>query len=334
MKLRFGKHRFFGHKKDKFKDKDFYFTAKPGVTIRDLVNFADYLYTPANQTDSSCVGQTFRSYAKGLAKLFGVPETFSSTWIYNLARWLEGTLTSDEGCYPRDALDMLIKKGFLPESYWPYNGFDTTSPPSKFDPYAAQWPVLTAPDLPQLGFYRVVGGAEGIFQALSDAQDSIDAGTPEFVFVAIGIPWPDKWMDTPDSGLLPLIKLSDSIAGGHMILLYAGDFSKGLLYLQNSWGVDWGVYPLGKTEGDKGCCFIEAENFDIFKQLGGYDAQIVKVKWPTTVPEPTPTPTPIPEPVPTPIQLRARLQGSITGGQSWSTIFDIGFGNLWQRRKK
>jgi hypothetical protein len=282
----------FGWKKDRFKGKDRLLAVKPGVKVRDLVNFADYLYTPAYQTDSSCVGQTFRSYAKGLAKLFGVPETFSSTWIYNLARWLEGTLMSDEGCFPRDALDMLIKKGFLPEKLWPYKGFDTTSPPSKFDPEAAKWPVLTAPDVPQsLGFYRVTGGAEGIYQALSDAQVAIEAGKPEFVFVAIGIPWPDKWMSCPKSGLLPKMKTSDSLAGGHMILVYAGDYKRGLIYKQNSWG-NWGVYPLGKTKGDKGCCIIEAENFEVFKKLGGYDAQIVKVKW-GAQPEPVPEPEPI-----------------------------------------
>lgn len=276
-----------GWRKDKFKGKDLIFAAKPGAPVRDLINFADFLYTPAYQTDNSCVGQTFRTVAKGLAKLFGIPETFSATWIYNLARWLEGTLLSDEGCYPRNALDMLLKKGFLPEKFWPYKGSDKTSPPSKFDPEAAKWPLLSAPDIPQsIGFYRVIGGAEGIFQALSAAQDAIDASKPEFIFVAIGIPWPDKWMSCPKSGVLPKMKTSDYLAGGHMITVYAGNYKKGLIYLQNSWG-SWGVYPLGKTSGDTGCCIIEAENFGVFKKVGGYDAQIVKVKW-GAQPEPEP----------------------------------------------
>lgn len=308
----------FGWNKDKYKDKDFIFTAKPKVAVRNLVNFVDYLYTPAYQEDSSCVGQTFRSNANGLAKLFGVPEMFSATWIYNLARWLEGTLAYDDGCWPRDALDMLIKKGFLPELLWPYEGFDSTSPPSKFDPEAAKWPVLMAPDVTQsLGFYRVTNGAEGIFQALSAAQDAIEAGKPEFIFAAIGIPWPEKWLDPPTSGMLPTIKVSDYIAGGHMILVYASDYKKGLFYLQNSWGEDWGTYPLGKAKGDRGCCIIEAESFETFKKLGGYDAQVVKVSWggqePPTPPEPEPEPTK---------KFGVRAQYT-TDGENWNKILEL-----------
>lgn len=218
----------------------------------------------------SCVGNALALLLSGLAKAFKVYRgQFSRTWIYNGARFLEGELPYDVGCYPRSALKWLVQKGALPEALWPYDPtrLDKKSPPSHLEPEAAKWPVFS--------FERITGGALGISSALADGN-----------LVALGCPWPDNWMATDPAGNLAKVQDSTPAAGGHEILLYGYDSIDQVFLFQNSWGADWGKAGRGR---------MPMASISFFNAQGGYDAHIVHVEWqagpgpdPETPPDPKP----------------------------------------------
>lgn len=218
----------------------------------------------------SCVGFGVGAnlYAQALIDGLEPGEWFSPTWIYNGARFLEGTLMNDVGCYPRSALKWLGDKGALLEHLWPYNPnrLDTRTPPSDLNPEAARWPVLS--------YTRVVGGAAGIASALAE-------GKP----VSVGTPWYDKWMFTGPDGKLAAITEQDHPAGGHETVIYGYDALEQVFLFQNSWGTDWAKAGRAK---------MPMQAFSIFTAHGGYDAYTIDVNWDGTQPPP-PKPKRLPD---------------------------------------
>ncbi len=260
-----------GWKKDKFDHRDFKhkITAPEQVPDNDMLDKLPAVRQQGNL--GSCVGFGIGGNLTACAMQAKVDtEWFSPTWIYNWARAVEGTLSYDEGCEPRDALDMLLKYGCLKEHFWPYNGnkLDKKSPPSSLWPEAAKWPIKA--------YYRADTGTDGICSALASGLN-----TP--TRVSIGIPWPEKWMDS-SNGVLPTIKESDYVAGGHEVWLYGYDKKAQRFYGMNSWGTtEW---------GNKGLFTMPFQAFEIFKTWGGYDAHYVEMAWGTPNPQPEPTPIP------------------------------------------
>jgi len=218
-----------GWKKDVHDPKDFIHKMKV-VPIPERVVLDKFLPEVRNQGSvGSCVGFGIGANLTARAKMRGdFIEWFSPTWIYNGARYIEGTLTEDDGCYPRDALDWLLEQGCLLEHFWPYNPLmlDMKSPPSSLDKEAAKVPLLA--------YYRVVDSVDGICSAIADG-----------FFVSIGTPWFKKWMNPMPTwrcgwknvpGVLPEVTASDATVGGHETVLYGYDQKQQVLYGQNSWG--------------------------------------------------------------------------------------------------
>jgi hypothetical protein len=261
-----------GWKKDKYDPRDWIIRRLPPEVIPDSYSLVEYLPDVRDQGNvGSCVGFGIGGNLTGTAKQCGVyQDWFSPTWIYNGARFIAGDLPFDVGAYPKDALEWLIDKGCLPEHFWPYNPnrLDKTSPPSSLDPEAAKWPLLA--------YFRITGGAEGICSAIASGH-----------LVSIGVPWFDKWMD-PTNGQLPEVTNQDDLAGGHEVFLYGYSKPLAIFYGMNSWGKEW---------GNNGKFTMPLSAFDVFKELGGYDAHFLAVTWeeqtdPIDPPEPTPSPTP------------------------------------------
>jgi len=76
-------------------------------------------------------------------------------------------------------------------------------------------------------------------------------------------------MEAP-AGKLATVTRKDSVAGGHETCLFAYDKTLQLVVGMNSWDVIW---------GDKGFYYMPFSAFKVFKQLGGYDANIINVDW-------------------------------------------------------
>lgn len=270
-----------GWKKDKFDRRDYiHKVAAKKIPEKFILPNVPSVRDQGNV--GSCVGFGLGANLTGLAMSQKVyTEWFSPNWIYNGARFIEGTLNQDAGAYPKDGLAWLRTKGCLLEHFWPYNPtrLDPTSPPSKFDAEAAKRPLLA--------YYRVTGGALSICDVISQGY-----------YVSIGTPWFAKWMRVSANGLLPVVTPNDIIAGGHETCLFGYDQSKKLFYGINSWGTSW---------GDKGKFYMPFQAFSVFGAVGGYDAHYINVSW-------SETPAPIPEPAPTKDTIQIQINKSVNGG--------------------
>lgn len=239
----------FGWKKDRYDRRDYLYKA----TLKEIppsVILVNYLPDVRDQGKvGSCVGFGIGANLVARAKRLNTyTEWFSPTWIYNGARFIEGTLSQDVGCYPRDALHWLYMKGCLLERFWPYNPekLDTLAPPSHLEPEAAKYPLLS--------YYRVIDGTDGICEVLANEQ-----------YVSIGTPWFEKWI-APENEVLAEVNTWDTVVGGHETALYGYDKAKQIFYGINSWGADW---------GSQGFFTMPFSAFNIFKQRGGYDAHYI-----------------------------------------------------------
>ncbi len=288
----------FGWKKDRYDSRDYRFKARRALKIPNQASLEFFLPDVRNQGEvGSCSGFGTAGAASGLAKqLNAFREWFSPTWIYNGARYIEGSLNSDDGAYMRDCMDWVLERGLLLEQYWPYDPerLDTTSPPSKYNDFAAQYPILE--------YQRITGGADGVCEAIADGN-----------FVILGVPWFNKWMDTDSEGFLPDVRARDSLAGGHAVFAYGYDKDEGVVDGQNSWDIDWGL---------DGRFRMPMDAFNLFNRFGGYDAYVLKAEgWSTADPEPEPEP----EPEPASNNLKMRLQVMQPDESDWQTVYETKF---------
>ncbi|MBN1190667.1 MAG: hypothetical protein JXA46_13015 [Dehalococcoidales bacterium] len=235
-----------GWKKDKYDRRDFMYGVK-AVVLPSSVSLATLLPNVRNQESmNACVGFGIGANVCGMAKEKGIySEWYSPQWIWNGARFLEGTLAENAGVYPRDALDWLFKSGLLPESLWPFSStvLDKHAPSSTRMGQAIKYN--------NFAYYRVGDGVDGIRSALAEGH-----------LVSIGNPWPTKWFE-PQSGAEPDITEDNELSGGHETLVYAYNDENQRFYSLNSWGENW---------GDKGIFSWPYSALSVFKAWGGYDA--------------------------------------------------------------
>jgi hypothetical protein len=241
----------FGWRKDPYDPHDFSYKRKV-VKLPDR-HLIQVLPPILNQHGwGACVGFTFASILAGEAIKDGKEAKFSEWWIYNGARFIEGSLLEDAGCYPRDALYWLNKEGCLLYSYWPYtpHRFDTTAPPSEFKKPASEWPLAA--------YYRIQGGVEAMCDVIASDH-----------YVGVGTPWPAKWFKTYE-GRVEKIGMQESMAGGHEYYFYGFDLNLECFYANNSWS---------RSYGKDGSFIVPFQAFDFFKYYGGYDAHYLDVHW-------------------------------------------------------
>ena len=237
-----------GWHKDKFDSHDY--LHKRGVyPLPDKFSNVHLLTPVRNQgNSSSCVGFGVGINLNSVKVSLGIFEEWCSPlYIYNGARFIEGTLPFDLGCYPKDALDWTLKNGILLEHFWPYNGFDRAAPSSAR--------IKEADRYKGFAYYRCVDGVDGICDALSNGH-----------LVSIGSPWFKEWMETDPCGRLAKPTNSSFEVGGHETCLYGYDRTEGVFCGANSWGTGWGL---------QGLYSMPFESIDIFKSRGGYDAHYI-----------------------------------------------------------
>ena len=253
----------YGWKKDNINPRAVYHRAKV-MRLPDVINMIASCPPVRDQGPvGSCTGHGIGGIMSGtLIQLSAFTEWESVNWIYNGARFLEGTLNQDAGAYPDDCFTWLTNMGSLLEHFFPYSGVLNTDDPNNFKGNAEFFTGFQA--------VRVDNGIDGIKSALADGH-----------LVAIGTPWFDTW--ELQSGILPEINANSNVVGGHETFLYGYDDTQPIpIFLgQNSWGVGWGIQ--GRYTMPQGTFQVMKDNF------GGYDAHYVTF---TATPSPVPTPTP------------------------------------------
>lgn len=243
----------YGAKKDPYRPD---VVSKMGAAVLpDEVDMSEYLPGARYQQSlNACVGFAIGAQLTGLAKKRGVyTEWFSPMWVWNGARFIEGTLTENVGVYPRDAFDWIKEKGSLLEQFWRFTGQMDASAPSSED-------SVEAKKLPIIERYRVTGNQNDICSALAQGN-----------FVCIGTPWFAEWETIFPDGKLPVATKKSRVGGFHETLLYGYDRKAGMFKGLNSWGLVWG--RLGHYD-------MPFESFDIFGTFGGWDAMYCTVPWP------------------------------------------------------
>jgi len=249
--------------KDPRDPRDFIYKAvTPRRAIPDVVDLSKFLPNIRNQgNEGACVGFGIAINLTATAIQQGAdPEWFGPRWIYNLAREIEHRL-DQEGAYPRDACDGILKYGSLKEHFWEYKPkvesyMKATTHPNA--PHALEWKIEK--------YDRADNWPDGIINALADQR-----------FVSLGIPWYYEWMNPDKDGVLPT---PVNLVGGHEFCVCGYDLKNQRFKFANSWDTVWG--PIG------GFGYLPFGHFNRIMADGGGDAHVFTIKW-GVAPPPNPT---------------------------------------------
>jgi C1A family cysteine protease len=199
--------------------------ALPRVALPPAVDLRALCPAVYDQGDlGSCVAHAVAGAVQVAQRKEKRPEyTPSRLFIYRQARWLEGSVSSDSGCAPRDGIKAAATKGCPREALWPYDV-------SKFtiDPPAAVWGD---------GARHKVLKYEAIAQETTLLKARLASRLP-FVF---GFTVYDSFMSdaVAASGAAPMPALSEGVQGGHSVLVVG--YTPTTWLCRNSWGNSWGM---------------------------------------------------------------------------------------------
>nr|WP_228731331.1 C1 family peptidase [Clostridium zeae] len=182
----------------------------------------------------------------------------SRLFLYYKERLIEGTVYEDSGASIRDICAALTKYGVCEESLFPYNITKFTETPSVLaDKNALQYTINS---------YHRITSVEEVKQALANLLP-----------VLLGINVYESFEKVGKSGLVPMPGSSESVLGGHAVLLVGyvdgattvnnasqklcslikkKTTSQGYFILRNSWGTDF---------ADKGYMYLPYEVFEKVK---------------------------------------------------------------------
>ena len=149
----------------------------------------------------------------------------SRLFIYYEERVLEGTVKSDSGAMIRDGMKVVNKKGAPPASDWAYviSKFKT-KPPTKAYTDGLKYTTKV---------YMTVN------QDLISMKTSLANGDP----IVIGFTVYDSFESdaVAKTGIVPMPAKTESVLGGHAVLIVGYDDSTGRFLVRNSWGTGWGI---------------------------------------------------------------------------------------------
>jgi hypothetical protein len=249
----------FGWLKDKYNPEAVYHRPK-AIRLPDTIDWLGFCPPVRDQNGvGACTGFGIGGMAATVAREGSFfTEAYSPTWLYNGARYIEGTLKKDAGAAPDDVFKWAKENGLLFEHFWPFEKvLDTTAPSSER--------VAQAIKYDNFEVIRVDEGLAGILSSLAEGH-----------CIALGGPWSQRWENPPASGILD-DPFGSYIDGGHETFLYGYDQTTQLLFGQNSWGVSY---------GDKGRYKMPFHAIDWFKVNGGYDAQYLLMSASPVPPKP------------------------------------------------
>ncbi len=162
----------------------------------------------------------------------------SRLFIYWNERNLEGTVDSDAGAMIRDGVKVLVKLGASPETDWPYDiAKFTVKPPVQAYQDGLKNRLLT--------YQRIMRPAAN---PTNDMLTCLSSGYP-FV-TGISVYESFETDATAATGRIPVPQKSETLLGGHAILVVGYDIGKEEFICRNSWGSSW---------GDKGYCYLPFE---------------------------------------------------------------------------
>jgi len=180
----------------------------------------------------SCVLNGLSSQALfGLAKQSVAFFQPSRLFNYYNTRGMEGTIQSDAGCMPRDAIKAHVKYGMCDEKLWPYDVAKFTQKP----PLACYREALKH----QLLQYSKVRQGPDSKRVLRDMKQCLMDGYP----FGAGIMLYDSFESSAvaKTGIVPMPNFNREAAlGGHYVVVAGWDEGARMFEIVNSWGTGWG----------------------------------------------------------------------------------------------
>jgi len=153
----------------------------------------------------------------------------SRLMVYFNERDMEGTVDFDSGAQLRDGIKSIASLGVCPETDWPYDI-------SKFTDRPHECAYKTALDHQALSYRRI-----GFIK--NSMIDCLAQGLP-FVF---GFTCYESFesQEVTNTGMVPMPKENESVAGGHAVLCVGYNQPKKLFCFMNSYGTGWGENGFG-----------------------------------------------------------------------------------------
>ncbi len=195
----------------------------PSIPVPKSFDYTLYMSPVRDQkNEGTCVA---------FASVVGVKEYFDSKeykkllelsprFVYNLCKKFDGA-PDEEGTYPRVAMKVLLNYGVCPESFWPYKPHQKDLPKKKADTSAKK--------------YRIKAYAR--LKSLIEMKRSLLVNGPFLAGVEVFESWFEKKVEK--TGLIPMPKQGEELAGGHAVCIAGFDDAKGLLKFKNSWSAKW-----------------------------------------------------------------------------------------------
>ena len=190
----------------------------------------------------------------------------SRLFLYYNERVLSGDVSTDDGSTIADGVQSLKTQGNVAESAWPY--------------VIANFAVKPTASLYATALTNVVLAATNVSVNANQIKGCLANGSP----VVIGIVVYSSFESTAalSSGIVPMPAASDTVLGGHAIVLVGYNDSTNLFKFRNSWGTSYGVQGYGYLP----YAYVT-------------DANLASDLWEITSVSPPPTPpTPAPSPIP------------------------------------
>lgn len=150
----------------------------------------------------------------------------SRLFIYYNERAVEGTVDQDSGAQIRDGIKSIASLGVCPESEWAYD----------IDQFAVKPSEQCYADAL---FHKAIRYLK-VPQDLRSIQGCLAYGYP----VVFGFTVYESFesQDVAASGVVELPAPSESVVGGHAVLLVGYDEASQRFIVRNSWGDSWGQY--------------------------------------------------------------------------------------------
>lgn len=152
----------------------------------------------------------------------------SRLFIYWNERDMEGTVDSDAGAMIRDGVKVLAKLGTPREKIWPYDIEKFTVKPPEV--------AYTEAEKNQALVYQRI--QRPINNRTQDMLLCLSAGYPFVTGFAVYESFESE--PVARTGIVPMPSPSESMLGGHAILVVGYDLEKKQFICRNSWGLEWG----------------------------------------------------------------------------------------------
>ena len=219
---------FFGWKKDRldFRDHQFGISVSP-LALPPVVDLRKTMPLVYNQgATNSCTAQAIAACCEyeWITHQKGPDFIPSRLYIYYNTRWLDNDVNNDNGGSLRDGMKAINKWGFCKEPYWPFNVKHVRVRP----PNSAYSDGGTR----RVYYYGTVN------QNRNALMGTLASGQPIIFGIAVYSSLNSN--ATTKTGIVPMPRASESLLGGHAIVLMGYDISTRLYKFRNSWGSRWG----------------------------------------------------------------------------------------------